>query len=133
MVNSDIDKYIGYLRMDSDAFAEILKLVEPSITKQTVVRTPIPASTRLEICLRYLASGDSMHSISYAFRVGLNTVSNIVSETCQAIWKQLKDKVFPQNAENVWLEKANEFKKLWNFLNYIGAINGKHVVLQVCI
>jgi len=95
------------------------------------VKTSIPASTRLEICLRYLASGDSMHSISYAFRVGLNTVSKIISETCQAIWNCLKNEVFPENKENIWIQKAKEFEEKWNFPNCIAAIDGKHIVLQV--
>lgn len=131
MANTAPDKYFEYLRMNTDSFTELLRLIEPSITKQNVVRSPIPAHTRLEICLRYLATGDSMHSISFAFRIGLNTVSKIVSETCHAIWNNLKDKVFPENSENVWQQKANEFEKLWNFPNCIGAIDGKHVVLQV--
>jgi len=43
--------------------------------------------------LRYLASGDSMSSIMYAFRIGESTVSIIVRECCLAIWKVLKIKV----------------------------------------
>lgn len=132
-INSDNDKYLEYLRMNVDTFTELLQLIESDIIKKDVVRSPIPARTRLEICLRYLASGDSMHSISFAFRVGVNTVSNIISETCQAIWNNLKTKVFPENDENVWIEKANEFKKMWNFPNCVGAIDEKHVVLHVCI
>lgn len=132
MATSDHDKYLEYLRMNTDAFTELLQLIESDITKKDVVRSPIPARTRLEICLRYLASGDSMHSISFAFRVGLNTVCNIVSETCQALWNNLKTKVFPENTENIWIERENEFKEMWNFPNCIGAIDGKHVILQVC-
>lgn len=56
MANTDPEKYIEYLRMNRNSFNELLKLIEPSITKQDVVRTLIPASTRLEICLRYLVS-----------------------------------------------------------------------------
>ena len=54
-----------------------------------------------------------------------------MSKTCQAIWNNLKDKVFSDNEENVWIQKANEFEDLWNFPNCIGAIDGKHIVLQV--
>jgi len=85
MQHIDMEKYVEYLRMNILTFRELLRLIEPKIKKQHVVRSPISASTRLEICLRYLASGDSMSSISFAFRVGLNTVSKIVSETCESI------------------------------------------------
>ncbi|XP_018311186.1 uncharacterized protein [Mycetomoellerius zeteki] len=130
MRHNDSHKYLEYLRMNKNVFHELLKLIEPSITKQDVVRPSILACTRLEICLRYLASGDSMHSISFAFRVGLNTVSKIVSETCQAIWNCLKNKVFSENKEIVWMQKAKEFEEQWNFPNCIGAIDGKHIMLQ---
>lgn len=54
-----------------------------------------------------------------------------MSETCQAIWNNLKDTVFPENSENVWIQKANEFEEVWDFPNCIGAVDGKHIVLQV--
>ncbi|XP_071649673.1 uncharacterized protein [Temnothorax longispinosus] len=127
----DMEKYIEYLRMDISTFHELLRLIGPKIEKQHVVRSPIPASTRLEICLRYLASGDNMSSISFAFRVGLNTVSKIISETCEAIWNILKEKVFPEITEDFWREKANEFETQWNFPNCIGAIDGRHMAIVV--
>ncbi|KMQ91196.1 nuclease harbi1-like protein, partial [Lasius niger] len=49
-----------------------------------------------------------MTSISYAFRIAHNTVSKIVSETCDVIWNSLKIK----------------------FNNCIEAPDGKHVVIQ---
>lgn len=96
-----------------------------------MVREAIPPETRLHITIRYLASGDSMRSLSYAFRVGHNTVSKIVSETCEVIWQCLKDTVFIKNDENSWQNVADNFERLWNYPNCIGAIDGKHVTLQV--
>lgn len=133
MKNVDTEKFFEYMRMDIDTFNELLKLIYKNIMKQNVVRTPISASTRLEICLRYLASGDSMSSLSFAFRVGTSTVSNIVAETCQAIWNILKDIVFPECTEDMWIQKAKEFQDMWDFPNCIGAIDGKHVGLKVNI
>lgn len=131
MENSDPDKFIEYLRMDSSTFNELLNLIKLKIEKQHVVRTPILAATRLQICLRYLASGDTMPSISFAFRIGLNTVSKIISETCTAIWDVLNEQVFPEINENLWKKKAEEFETLWNFPHCVGAIDGKHIELQV--
>lgn len=133
MTNNDPKKYIEYLRMTEKSYNELLKLLAPRITKEHVVRTPISANTRLQICLRYLASGDTMHSISFAFRVGVNTVSKIVSETCETIWDVLKEKVFPEITKDFWIQKAKEFEFLWNFPNCVGAIDGKHVQIQVDI
>ncbi|XP_033229935.1 uncharacterized protein LOC117181415 [Belonocnema kinseyi] len=71
-------------------FKQLLRKVKSYIEKERCIRQPIPARTRLEICLRYLASGDSMTSISFVFRVSPNTVSKIVWETCKAIWLALR-------------------------------------------
>lgn len=132
MKNVDPEKFIEYMRMDKDTFNELLQLIEHNIKKQNV-RNSIPASTRLEICLRYLASGNTMSSLSFAFRVATSTVSKIVVETCQAIWNSLKDIVFPECTEDMWIQKAKEFQNIWDFPNCVGAIDGKHVGLQVRI
>jgi hypothetical protein len=81
---------------------------------------------------RYLASGDSMASLKFGFRVSVCAISSIVKETCSAIWEQLKTKVFPVDiTEEYWLTVAKQFFNKWNFPNCIGAIDGKHVVMQV--
>lgn len=73
----DREKFVNYFRLEPTLFEKLLQLIRPSITKQSVVREAIPPETRLHITIRYLASGDSMRSLSYAFRVGHNTISKI--------------------------------------------------------
>jgi len=81
---------------------------------------------------RYLASGDLMSSIQYHYLRGLTTISDIIKETCGAIWDCLHSLVLPASLtiEN-WLSKAKDFEELWNFNHCIGAIDGKHIVIQV--
>jgi len=81
---------------------------------------------------RYLAIGDSMNSMSYQYLVGPTTVSNIIAETCAALWNCLAKKVlpFPLSKED-WLNIERDFKEQWNFNHCIGAIDGKHVAIQV--
>lgn len=131
MILEDREQFINYFRLTPETFNKLLQIVSPHIQKQFVIREPISACTRLQICLRYLSSGDSMKSISYAFRVGHNTVSKIVSETCDVIWNALKETVFMKPTEDNWRRIADEFEEKLNFPNCIGAIDGKHVVLQV--
>nr|CAH7727771.1 unnamed protein product [Callosobruchus chinensis] len=76
--------------MNVDGFNRLLKLIEPHILKLDLGREPMSPQTRLPITLRYLASGDSMMSLSYLFRVGKSTVSNIISETLDVIWNVLQ-------------------------------------------
>lgn len=134
MLIHDEKMYFDFFRMDFEAFNNLLTLIERKITKQTThLRIPIPAKTRLEICLRFLALGDITKSVGFLFRVSPNTVSKIVSEVCDAIWEALSDIVFPKFSEMMWKEKALEFKTQWNFPYCIGAIDGKHCYCEVKI
>jgi len=81
--------------MQVDIFDKLFVLVGPKIEKECNIKKPILSRTWLEVCIRYLASGDSMKSVGYAFRDTPNTVSKIVHETCNEIWKTLKDTVLP--------------------------------------
>lgn len=56
---------------------------------------------------------------------------NIVSETTVAITTVLKDKVFPKLSADFFTSVATGFENRWNFPNCIGAIDGKHINIQV--
>lgn len=128
---TDPSLYFNYLRMDTSIFEDLLLIVGPGIEKQLNIREPIASHTRLQVCLRYLANGDSMKSIGYAFRIASNTVSKIVNETCKEIWFKLKDVVIPVPDKDGWMKIAEEFETKWNFPHCIGAIDGKHIQIQV--
>lgn len=48
---ADKEKYFNYFRVSFETFQELLNIIELHITKETVVRTPIPARTRLQLTL----------------------------------------------------------------------------------
>ncbi|XP_011701560.1 PREDICTED: uncharacterized protein LOC105458158, partial [Wasmannia auropunctata] len=117
--------------MTATQFEELLYLVAPAITKQTLIREPLPPAERLSITLRYLSTGDSMHSMSYHYLVGVSTISNVIDETCTAIWNSICKKVIPlSKTTEEWLHIAKEFEKRWDFNHCIGAIDGKHVIIE---
>ena len=88
--------------------------------KHTVIRASISPGERLSVTLRFLATdeskyktkryclfwmiykklaiifliniflGESFRSLSFQYRIGERTVSNIISETCQALYKAMK-------------------------------------------
>ena len=55
------------------------------------MRKVILAEERLAVTLHFLATGDSQQSLSFSFRMGKTTVSNIVTETSNAIYQVLKE------------------------------------------
>lgn len=129
----DREKFFNYFRMTPEVFEELLSLVGPRIQKKKLCRIPISSRTRLQLTLRWLASGDSLASHSYAFRIASNTASKIVRETCTVLWEVLKDKVFLQPTVKNWQQVADKFEEICQFPNCIGSIDGKHIIVQVCI
>lgn len=143
-----------YMRMTYAQFQELLRKVGPLISKKHVVRVPIPAEARLSLTLRYifysflleshicyfynlfhcryLATGDCITSTKYSYLVGVTTALNIIHETCKVIWKVLKATEMPKRlSQEEWLGIAGDFEHQWDFPNCIGAIDGKHVTIQV--
>ena len=130
--DEDRKGFKNFLRMDHAMFQELLQRVQGRLTKQdTNYRKALEPSMKLAITLRYMASGESYHSLMYGFRVAHNTISKFVPEVCAAIVAELAVEVMkvPQNAED-WREIADYFSQRWNFHHCVGAIDGKHVAIR---
>ena len=50
--------------------------------RDTRFRKSVPAAERLAFTLRFLASGENQKYLSFVFRIGTTTVSNIIKKTC---------------------------------------------------
>ncbi|XP_048582528.1 uncharacterized protein LOC116618984 [Nematostella vectensis] len=122
----------SYLRMSPERFQHLHLMVGPIIAKKdTKMRKAISSEERLVVTLRYLATGDSQQSQSFNFRIGRSTVSEIIRETCSAIWEALhKNYLKSPSTPDEWQEIANDFESLWDFPHCIEAGDGKHVVME---
>ena len=60
------------------------------------------------------------------------TIGRIISKTFRAIWYALNKKVFIKapTSKKEWLDIATEFDNKWNFPHCLGAIDGKHIIIQ---
>ncbi|KAF6212246.1 hypothetical protein GE061_012767 [Apolygus lucorum] len=88
---SDPKMYMNFVRMSATNFQELLSKISPLIKKQdTTMRESIQPGERLAVTLRFLASGDSYYSLSYLFRIPVQTISKIVPECCDAIYRCLQ-------------------------------------------
>jgi hypothetical protein len=61
------------------------------------------------------------------FRVSKTSVSYIVLEVCQAIWTTLRDVHMRRPPIKDFENTVDTFYNKWNFPNYIGRIDGKHI------
>lgn len=102
--------YRNFLRVSSSQLEDLLSLISSDITKQnTFMRDAVPAQNRkvtvfsklygiinfknyfrLEVTLRFLATGESYRSLMYLTRIHESTISRFVPEVCLAIYNNLK-------------------------------------------
>ena len=126
-----IGTFSNYLRMNERCFELLLSKVSPFITRtDTVMRQAIPPQQRLAVTLRYMATGCSYTELHYNFRISVSLLTQIIPETCEAIYNVLKDDhLSTPTTEEKWKSISLKLYEKWNFLNAIGALDGKHIVM----
>ena len=70
----------SFMRMEPDVFNELVQRVSPRITKSSDGRPPLEPGLKMAITIRFLATGDSYHSLGFNFRVPHNTISLFVPQ-----------------------------------------------------
>ena len=128
----DHEYFFRIFRMTPTKFEQLLQLVAPSITRVNAKREPIGPDERLCVTLCFLVTGDEFPTIATSYRMSTTTVGRIVKDTCAALWDVLKSNGFlnvPRTSIE-WLQIEEQLKLKWNFDHCIGAIDGKHVIIQ---
>ena len=81
--------------------------------------------------LRFLTSGESQQSLSFAYLIGKLTLSRVIRETCDAIFEALADEYLrPPSSTEEWKNIARDFQETWNLPHVVGAIDDKHIRIQ---
>ena len=129
----DTAAYKEMMRMSHEEFLYILRSIEKDITPNQVLggNEVICPKARLTMTIRFLASGETYRSLSFQFRMSRGAISYIVKDVCNAIIKNLSP-VFLKvpSSQEEWLEISAKFAERWQFPNCIGALDGKHIVMQ---
>ena len=128
----DEQSFRNFVRMDARMFHEILQRIEARIVKQdTFYRKALTPGLKLALTLRYLATGDSYHSLMYGFRVASNTISKFIPEVCNAIIEEYAPEVLacPTTPE-AWKAVSDKFTQRWQFPHCLGALDGKHIRMK---
>lgn len=56
-----------------------------------MMRCALSAKLKLEVTLRYLATGDSFKTLQYIYRVGKSTICKFLPEVLHAIFEELQE------------------------------------------
>ncbi|GFX36162.1 protein ALP1-like [Trichonephila clavipes] len=129
--NEDHTAYRNMLRITGEQFDELLEMVRGKLSKQdTTMKMAIPVTTKLEITLRYLATGDSFKSLEYLFRVPETTISRFLPHVLTEICCVLRPFINVPTTVEEWKKIEKVFLHRWNFPRCCGAIDGKHVLIK---
>ena len=72
-----------------------------------------------------------MQTIAFSYRLGHSRVCTIIGETCDALWSALAPEYLrTPTCRDEWKKISEGFQQMWNFPHCLGAIDGKHVVIQ---
>ncbi|XP_051156969.1 putative nuclease HARBI1 [Leptopilina boulardi] len=120
-----------FTRMSVVQYEDLLQKIGPSLISQPTRDDIIDPSTKLMLTLRFLATGESLSSLSIQFRMGNSTVVKWIYKTM----KVLTDKLTPivlclPKTPAEWKKVADGFERNWQFPHTVGAIDGKHIVMQ---
>ena len=75
-------------------------------------------------------TGDAITTIAYNFRISVLTARQMILDVCTTILDALTSIHMPVPSKVEWHTIADDFFARWNFPNCIGAIDGKHVMIQ---
>ena len=119
----DTAGYKEMMQMNHDNFSKILGMIEPYITPKDILGATevIKAPERLVLTIRFLATEETYHSLSFQFRISVFTITYIVKEVCRAIRKQIIPQYVktPSSVEE-WLRLPTFLKKGGTFQIVLG-------------
>ena len=131
----DTRTYRQMMRMSYESFKKILSFIEPHIKPKdldVIGAQLIRPAERLVLAIRFLATGETYHSLSLQFRVYERAISYISDEVTKAIVQYIgKDYIKIPSTSEDWLKISETFQSRWNFPNCLGAIDGKHIQIRL--
>ncbi|KAI4469801.1 hypothetical protein MML48_1g12284 [Holotrichia oblita] len=90
----DPETFRNHLRLTTNQFQELLSVVKDFIKKKdTLMRPALEPRIKLQITMRYLATGDSFSTLEHMYRIPKSTISKFLPQVLKAIYEGLKDYV----------------------------------------
>ncbi|XP_034838224.1 protein ALP1-like [Maniola jurtina] len=124
------ENFFNYFRMSVATFDFLYDFIENDLkSSENAVRYCISPKEKLIVTLRYLATGSSFAELQYGYKIGKSTISGIIKQVCQVLWRNLKTLVMSPPTKEIWTQISIQFENKAYFPNCVGALDGKHVRL----
>ena len=78
----------------------------------------------------FLATKDSFWTLHTRFRHGASKIASVVYDICDSIYEVLQPIYMSPPSEEDWKQIEHRFSTRWNFLNCIGVLDGKHIMMR---
>ncbi|XP_073415128.1 uncharacterized protein [Dendrobates tinctorius] len=126
VLQANPEKFTDYTRMSQQSFNDLLGRVQEVFRRRdTQLRRAITPEEWLLVTLRFLATGETLSTLHFQYRIGISTLSGIVADICRALWNVLCPEFMPLSTAEKWLEIADRFWTVCNFPNCLGAVDGE--------
>ena len=128
----DTPGFQNFMQMDFEHFKKRVDTLAESLHKKdTVMHESIKPAEMCCLELRYLATGESFHSLGYQFRISRHSISNIMVSVCKSLYEMMGPQYLTTpKSEDGWLQLSTKFEARWNFPNAIGPVDGKRILLE---
>ncbi|XP_017462272.1 PREDICTED: uncharacterized protein LOC108355633, partial [Rhagoletis zephyria] len=111
--------------MTNEQFNYLLLKCAPLIKKQdTSMRAALSPIIKLQVTLKFLASGDNYPTLAELFRVPESTISLFLKDVLDAIYEVLNKYIQVPTSKEQWSKIQNDFADIWQFPHCCGALDG---------
>lgn len=76
---------------------------------------------------RYMATGESLRSLGFAFRISQSYITRIIQLVLKSLSSRLPGILLKPPSREDLIQIARDFWEKWNFPNCVGSIDGKHI------
>ncbi|XP_040997353.1 protein ALP1-like [Juglans microcarpa x Juglans regia] len=122
------EEFRKYFRMGRATFDLICEELNSVIAKEdTTLRSAIPVTQRVAVCLWRLATGDPLRLVSKRFGLGISTCHKLVLEVCSAIRTVLMPKYLQWPDENALRKIKDDFESISAIPNVVGSMYTTHI------
>jgi hypothetical protein len=125
------DVFTKKFRMSKSLFMKIFSDLEPNLSKQYAVRSPIPAIKRFSIGIFVLKSGSDYGVVADLYGISPTSVFRITEDLIDAIIAvYLNSEIVFPSTPDLQKAEANKFWGMHQFVNCIAAIDGCHIPIK---